>query len=208
MDDFRGIEMIRTLFIEIFLLSLFFSWPSFAAKKVEAKSNEFKDVRDNQKYRIVNIADRVWFADNLNYKMDGSFCYKDDEDECMAYGRFYTWDIAVKACPAGFRLPTEEDFESLWTEAGADFNAAYLLKAAYGWSGETNGSDSLKFSAMPAGNRFDDETYGNEGKFAFFWSAKNVSPKDAQVWYMTSKSMGLNYMDKPKTFGFSVRCVK
>ena len=184
---------------------------AFAASKSK-KKNEFKDPRDKQTYRTVKIAGLEWLGDNLNYKTAGSFCFKDEDDQCMVYGRLYTWNAAQKACPAGFRLPTHADFESLWTAAGADFNAGYLLKADYGWSGETNGNDTLKFSAMPAGNRFDDETYGNIAKFAFFWSAddssEGVPAGSARVWYLTSKSMAFGYMSKPKNFGFSVRCVR
>ena len=189
----------------LFSLILLFVLPTYAVKPY----NSYKDPRDKQKYRTIKVGSRLWLADNLNYKMDGSFCYKDDESQCMAYGRLYTWDAAVNACPQGFHLPTDDDFQSLWQAAGADFNAAYLLKAAYGWSGETNGSDTLKFSAMPAGNRFDDETYGNLSKFAFFWSSEASKEKqNARVWYMTSKSMAFSFMNKPKTFGFSVRCVQ
>ena len=194
----------------ILFMSLLVASASAAPKA--KKKNEFQDPRDKQKYRTVQVSGLEWFADNLNYKTEGSYCYKDDEDQCMVYGRFYTWDAAKKACPAGFRLPTHADFESLWTAAGADFNAGYLLKADYGWSGETNGNDTLKFSAMPAGNRFDDETYGNMAKFAFFWSSddssEGVAPGNARVWYLTSKSMAFGYMSKPKNFGFSVRCVR
>ena len=189
----------------LFSLILLFVLPTYAVKP----SNSYKDPRDKQKYRTIKVDDRIWFADNLNYKMDGSFCYKEDDSQCQAYGRLYTWDAAVNACPQGFHLPTDDDFQSLWQAAGADFNAAYLLKAAYGWSGETNGSDTLKFSAMPAGNRFDDETYGNLSKFAFFWSSEASKEKqNARVWYMTSKSMAFSFMNKPKIFGFSVRCVQ
>jgi uncharacterized protein (TIGR02145 family) len=189
----------------LFSLILLFVLPTYAVKP----SNSYKDPRDKQKYRTIKVGSRLWLADNLNYKMDGSFCYKDDESQCMAYGRLYTWDAAVNACPQGFHLPTDDDFQSLWQAAGAAFTAAYLLKAAYGWSGETNGSDTLKFSAMPAGNRFDDETYGNLSKFAFFWSSEASKEKqNARVWYMTSKSMAFSFMNKPKIFGFSVRCVQ
>ena len=192
--------------------------PAFAAKgkgaakglsRKVARSDEFKDPRDKQSYRLVKIDGREWFGDNLNFKAENSYCYDDSADNCMAYGRLYTWDAAKKACPAGFRLPNQEDFESLWTAAGADFNAAYLLKTTYGWKGETNGNDTLKFSAMPAGNRFDDETYGNMNKFAFFWSdTAEEGSNDARVWFMTNKTMGFSYSAKPKIFGFSVRCVR
>lgn len=192
--------------------------PAFAVKgksaakgqsRKAARSDEFKDSRDKQSYRLVKIDGREWFGDNLNFKTENSYCYDDSDDNCMAYGRLYTWDAAKKACPAGFRLPNQEDFESLWTAAGADFNAAYLLKTTYGWKGETNGNDTLKFSAMPAGNRFDDETYGNMSKFAFFWSdTAEEGSSDARVWFMTNKTMGFSYSAKPKIFGFSVRCVR
>ncbi len=196
----------------VLFMALCVASPVFAAKgkhATKARPAEFKDPRDKQSYRLVKIDGREWFGDNLNFKAENSYCYDDSDDNCMAYGRLYTWDAAKKACPAGFRLPNQEDFESLWTAAGADFNAAYLLKTTYGWKGETNGNDTLKFSAMPAGNRFDDETYGNMNKFAFFWSdyAKDGSG-DARVWFMTNKSMGFSYSAKPKIFGFSVRCVR
>ena len=196
----------------ILVVSLFVLCGSAFAASKSKKKNEFKDPRDKQTYRTVKIAGLEWLGDNLNYKTAGSFCYKDEDDQCMVFGRLYTWDAAKKACPAGFRLPSHADFESLWTAAGADFNAGYLIKADYGWSGETNGNDTLKFSAMPAGNRFDDETYGNTAKFAFFWSADDTSEGvpagSARVWYLTSKSMAFGYMSKPKNFGFSVRCVR
>lgn len=188
-------------------LSIVFAVSSISFAAPKAKKNEIMDSRDKQKYRTVKIADRIWMADNLNYNAPGSTCYREDEDNCMVYGRLYTWEAAKSACPAGFHLPTNEEFESLWKAAGGDFNAGYLIKANYGWSGETNGNDSLKFGAMPAGNMFDDETYGNENKFAFFWSADTEGDK-ASVWYLSSKSMGFSYMMKPKKFGFSVRCVQ
>ena len=105
----------------VLFVSLFVAYASAAPKS--KKKNEFKDSRDKQTYRMVKIAGLEWMGDNLNYKTEGSFCYKDEDDQCMVYGRLYTWDAAKKACPAGFRLPTHADFESLWTAAGADFNA-------------------------------------------------------------------------------------
>lgn len=188
-------------------LSIVFAVSSISFAAPKANKQELKDSRDKQKYRTVVIDGRTWMADNLNYNAPGSTCYREDEDNCMVYGRLYTWEAAKSACPAGFRLPTNADFESLWKAAGGDFNAGYLIKANYGWSGETNGNDTLKFSAMPAGNMFDDGTYGNENKFAFFWSSDTEGGK-ASVWYLSSKSMGFSYMMKPKAFGFSVRCVK
>lgn len=218
--------MMRRLLVFALTVSLAFGGALAAKSKPAAKSKgakpaktaakskalEFKDPRDKQTYRLVKIGERTWFGDNLNFKSGGSFCLDDDENNCMAYGRLYTWDAARSACPSGFRLPTHEDYENLWMAAGADFNAGFLLKTTYGWKGDTNGNDTLKFSAMPAGNRFDDETYGNLAKFAFFWtsddSSEGIESGSARVWYLTNKSMAFGYTAKPKNFGFSVRCVK
>lgn len=183
----------------------------FASPKSAVK-NEVKDARDKQVYRTVAIGGKTWIGDNMNFLTKESFCYRDSEDNCVAYGRLYTWEDAKTACPEGFRLPTHEDFESLWTAAGADFNAGYLIKTDYGWKGGTDGNDSLKFGAMAAGNRFDDGTYGNLEKFAFFWTSDDKSDGipagSARVWYLTNKSMAFAFTSKPKDFGFSVRCVK
>ena len=42
----------------------------------------------------------------------------------------------------------------------------------------------------------------------YFPTIASAEGEEANVWYMSSKSMGFSYMTKPKTFGFSVRCVK
>ena len=47
---------------------------SFTPSKV--KTDTFTDSRDNQKYQIVKIGDQWWFAQNLNYEVDKSWCYK------------------------------------------------------------------------------------------------------------------------------------
>jgi len=202
-----GMKSLRCILVLFLMLPVL----SFGASKA-AKKNEVKDPRDKQVYRTVKIAGKTWLGDNLNYNSEGSFCLKDDDNNCEAYGRLYTWEAAQVACPAGFRLPSHDDFESLWTAAGADFNAGYLVKTTYGWKGNTNGNDTLKFSAMAAGNRFDDGTYGNLEKFAFFWTSddklEGIGAGNARVWYLTNKSMAFSYTSKPKDFGFSVRCVK
>ena len=186
--------------------------PVIALGAPKAKKNEIRDSRDRQVYRTVAIGGKTWLGDNLNYAGEGSFCYKDDEDNCAAYGRLYTWNAARTACPTGFHLPTHEDFESLWNAAGGQYDAGYYVKTDYGWSGDANGNDTLKFSAMPAGNRFDDGTYGNLGKFTFFWTSDDklddIGAGKARTWFLSSKSVDFSYTSKAKDFGFSVRCVK
>lgn len=100
---------------------------------------EFLDKRDNQVYRTTQIGDQVWFAQNLNFETDSSFCKNNELDSCAKYGRLYTWNAAVGksmeecpydsacyltnpekneapvrgACPEGWHVPAFEEVYAL-----------------------------------------------------------------------------------------------
>ena len=42
--------------------------------------NMFKDPRDGQEYKVVQIGNRIWFAENLRFKSDTSLVYEDNPD--------------------------------------------------------------------------------------------------------------------------------
>ena len=188
------------------------------------------DARDGQTYKTVSINGQTWLAENLNYKVDSSFCINRQESNCSRYGRLYTWVAAVSnlqsecdagdtcsmfsdnvqgVCPSGWHLPSKVEWETLMSAAGGQ--AGKILKSTSGWNHRGNGTDAFSFSALPAGYWFDG--YGDgEGSSANFWSSTEYNSES--VYYMSLDyrmdtvilRRGSKYDEY--SFGFSVRCVK
>jgi uncharacterized protein (TIGR02145 family) len=181
-------------------------------KNTPAEPGEFTDTRDGQKYRTVKIGEQVWMAENLNFKIDGSWCYDDDEANGKIYGRLYTWEAAKSACPAGWYLPTHEEWQILVDYAGGYSVAGRKLKSASDWNdykGQSgNSTDEYGFSALPGGTRYSDGSFGNAGYGGVWWTATEL---DASLAYY--RDMG--YLDERvyrggylKSYGYAVRCVR
>ena len=126
----------------------------------------FQDDRDGHCYKSVQIGEQVWMAENLNY-VDSiahaffagkTHCLGDSPDSCEIFGRFYTQDAAIKACPEGWHLPKSGEIQTLLENA----NDMALKSAKWPWqeSGATNESG---FSALPLGLWVDESNYCSNG---------------------------------------------
>jgi uncharacterized protein (TIGR02145 family) len=163
-----------------------------------------------------------------------SWCHSNAAANCTKYGRLYTWAAAMDSvgtwsangkgcgyiktcsptypvrgvCPEGWHLPTQTEWNTLFTAVGGSSTAGKMLKSTSGWYSSGNGTDAYSFSALPAGRRHDDGSYYREGDVAFFWSSTEAGSYYAYYMYLGygNDIARLNY--NGKYYGFSVRCVK
>ena len=193
---------------------------SSSSKKIQSSSSVKKksssssapyssmtDSRDGQTYRIVNIGKQTWMAENLNYKIEGSYCYLGKNEYCDKYGRLYDRGAAFIACPSGWHLPTTTEWFTLNSYVGGE--SGKKLKSKSGWDKNVKALDSYGFSALPAGYALSDiKGYTCEGKQSRFWNYDENSifsffeidsSVAATVWQMKSDE---------HTYAYSIRCLK
>jgi uncharacterized protein (TIGR02145 family) len=168
------------------------------------------DNRDAKTYKTVVIGNRTWMAENLNYQTQrGSWCYKNKADSCKKYGRLYDWKTARTVCPAGWRLPSYQDWDNLTAMAGAYKIAGKKLKSKSGWNENGNGTDNYGFSALPGGSRFSDGGFDIAGNHGYWWTDAGYSNNNNFA-YNRGMGHGDDYVyegSNHKSYGFSVRCV-
>ena len=170
-----------------------------------ADENTFADPRDGQTYRTVKIGKLTWMAENLNFRprSGNTWCYGNDNSNCDKYGRLYTWDAAKSACPAGWRLPANEDWNDLVGEADGKDAAGGMLKSKTDW----DGTDEFGFSALPGGSGWS-EGFNDAGGYGFWWSATEGGSGQAWGRGMGSGDNDVNEFNDDKGSGYSVRCVR
>lgn len=188
---------------------------------------EMTDARDGQTYKTVVIGTQAWMAENLNYKVDSSWCYVNNADSCAKYGRLYQWAAAMAidasynsdewggndanhrgVCPSGWHLPSDAEWTTLVDFASGDSIAGAKLKSTSEWYNDGNGTDAYGFSVLPAGLRNVDSSFLHAGYYAVFWSATESSADYAYYRYLIYNYAYMNAYDDDKNLSCSVRCVK
>jgi uncharacterized protein (TIGR02145 family) len=180
----------------------------------------FTDSRDGKKYKTVKIDSQIWMAQNLDYHgKDGylGLCYGDKPEEkrrkpenCKKYGRLYDWDEAMKACPDGWHLPSNEEWQALVDFAGGEDVAGPKLKAKSGWDTggykNSNGTDNYGFSALPGGFGISDCSFYDVNYYGFWWGATNGNNVYGHKMSYHDNAVSLYYYNKSDLF--SVRCIQ
>lgn len=185
-----------------------------AVTATSAVTGSFMDLRDGRVYKTTTIGSQTWMAENLNYETEGSFCYENKPANCKKYGRLYTRDAALKACPAGWHLPSMDEFKVLVETVGGEKIAGEKLKSKSGWKDGGDGSDAFGFSALPAGTWFDGGVTGDDKGFSEetvgtgFWGSTENANKELCEMNLVDADNAPYFNYRGRGFGNSIRCVK
>lgn len=198
---------------------------------------------DGKNYKVVKIGTQWWMSENLAYlpevasPVDGSYTepyyyvydYKGTSaneakasDKYKTNGVLYNWNAANAACPDGWHLPTDTEWEKLAEFINSDNDGAYInetaheyegwwsemgkhLKSNNGWS--QNGTDDYGFTGIPCGFRAHSGVFGREDSHVYWWSATEYY-NSAWSRKLEGSSSNLFHIRHDKNEGFSVRCIK
>ena len=187
---------------------------------------KFVDSRDGQTYKTVTIGTQTWMAENLNFKVDSSFCYQDEEKNCDKYGRLYTWAAAIDrpesecgrghtcsmplgniqgVCPDGWHLPSDEEWDVLINTLGGSGGVAGPKLRSTEWKcggGEyriaEDGTNASGFSALPYSGAFWTSSIGGANGYNY------VACVSLSCWL--PDDVAVNFGKKNE--GFYVRCLQ
>lgn len=200
----------------------------------------FIDERDGREYSYVSIGDLYWMTDNLAYlpkvdwKKDGSnnepryyvYGYNNyhveeakEMDTYNTFGVLYNWPAATSECPAGWYLPTDQDWNDMELFAGLK-NLGVKLKSIL-WRHDEEKYDGdltrIGFNALPAGRRiydgnFLDMNFNYQSGTAFLWtstpSSSVHSDQEALLRRIDHNHVNVERWSRARDHAFSVRCVK
>jgi uncharacterized protein (TIGR02145 family) len=162
-------------------------------QSIKDEFHTFVDIRDGQKYRTIDIGDKTWFAENLNYEVERSWWYEDEPRNGEKFGRLYTWQAALAACPDGWHIANVVDWQELAESVGGSWA---------GFDGGSTGDGSTEafeklinggesgFDALLGGVRENlrSNAFSEKMENGYYWGQ---SPEGSEVYtYCFSATMG------------------
>ncbi len=197
---------------------------------------------DGNLYQTIQIGDQIWMKENLKTthynsgdpipttwpSVDGSYAvYNSDPANADIYGNLYNWyavDNDLGICPAGFHIPTDEEWMELesWLDMdeselyqigfrGTDQGSQLVGNADLWDSGSLVGNPAFGtsgFDALPGGTLCGTSGYANGmGSFGYFWSSSADNSNNAWLRILYYGSSGVYRNNGIMQNGFSVRCV-
>lgn len=181
----------------------------------------FQDGRDGRNYYYSAIGGMDWMRQNLAWTGAG-VPLQDCEAMTDVFGRYYTWEEAKTACPAGWRLPTDAEVVALRPDAQLASDVPGLAGKLMGdlyfngtkmweyWR-EVKITDALHFSAMPVGyGTGSGRSFEFKGKFeyAVFWTSDEEGDLGICRYIYQDKDILFRGRMSKTDFVASVRCVR
>jgi len=227
----------RNLLLPFFLpvLLLCFEYSCKKDEDNQGKDEIVKDI-DGNVYHTIKIDNQTWMVENLRttHYNDGigteisnvtdnaawagltsaAYCWYDNDISNKAtYGALYNWYAANHAnlCPAGWHVPSDAEWDTLFVHLGGMSAAGGKLKEAgtTHWFPPNTGADnSSGFTALPGGSHYTDGAFYLKGKYGWYWSTTESSATDAWHPYFFYNNIAVTRIAGSKSIGFSVRCIK
>ncbi len=171
-------------------------------------------------YYYTGIGGYDWFVQNLEYRgteLDETvgIPYVNCEVTNDIFGSYYSYDEALRVCPDGWKLPTEEEWDSCIQgyKSGELMSNVYFngLKLWEFWPAVTISNNTF-FTAFPTGEaNLVARTFSGLEERAVFWTATEFDQDDTKAvvkYFMDDQPTIYDaYMDK-SSFGASVRCIR
>jgi len=185
-------------------------------------------------YHTIKIGNQYWMIENLkvtryrngdaiqNEKDDdawanlstGAYCdYENNTSNSKTYGRLYNWyavNDSRNICPAGWHVPTNDEWFTLTNLLGGDEVAAGKLKEAgiEHWLSPNEGAtNETGFTALPGGYRDTDGSFSDIGFSGDWWSSTLFIQGVAWERLLYYRSPGVYTHGNAIRSGFSVRCI-
>jgi uncharacterized protein (TIGR02145 family) len=188
------------------------------------------------KLKSVKIGQQDWMAENLDtghfrngdpipeartaveWETAGkqgrpAWCYYEhDPENGRKYGRLYNWYAVVDVrglAPAGWHIPSAEEWDQLAEQFGGRRVAGKQLKYTEEWACGGNGTNQSGFTGLPGGIRTDKGGFEYMGQYGYWWSGTEFNSLYAYYRYLYYHGSNLfRYVNYFKGSGFSVRCVR
>ncbi|TSA35806.1 MAG: hypothetical protein D4R64_09000 [Porphyromonadaceae bacterium] len=161
-----------------------------------------------ESYGTVLIGDQWWFTrnmsvhDTLKYRQ---YFYNYDWHIYYDYGNLYLQQYLTNICPPGWRVPSREDWNKLFSNYPADQLYEALMPG-----GESDFSAIL--GGMGTGSQANTAEYQGIYRYGYYWSTtKPLGSSSPSVWVITfdkpKRQVLKGYYDETLK-QYSVRCVK
>jgi uncharacterized protein (TIGR02145 family) len=185
---------------------------------------------DGNAYKTIKVGSQTWMAENLKttkfndntpipfvtevsiWSALSTSAYTWYNNDSITYGALYNW-YAVntgKLCPAGWHVPSDDEWTGLTTFLGGDSIAGDKIKetGTLHWlTPNTEATNESGLTGLPGGYRSNIGSFGNIKQIGYWWSSTSFNSIDAYYRFISSFYKPVLRSNSSKRGGFSIRCV-